>query len=312
MGNIDLGLFPDRASYGSFRPLPSRGGLRTADDRRQQLERSLHRRLRSDRQQLELRRRRHLQAYADPGPHHRRSGLLLRGRLRRLPERVAGHAERAFHLQQLHRLRVPGGLYPDPLGGREVVRSQTLAAPLTVRILPQAAWQAALAPTCRVGPEPLGACNYLGSNDGTCLASGFSLGQPRALHFLRRGQPAEPRGGMQPGFASSRASTWWSPRPAPICPPGGVISLAPAPSSYCGPGLLCVDNGSGKGTGNCRPSCNNGITPGAAAAAGRAISSIRPASGSARGVSPDPIERFLKLDCREVRTVTPSFWPARV
>ena len=110
------------------------------------------------------------------------------------------------------------------------------------------------------GATALGACNYVGSADGTCLASGFS--------WAAAGPFCVAAGNRTLGSGCSLTSPQ-SVRLAitTYLPTDRVTFLAPAPSAYCGPGLLCVDDGSGHGTGNCQQSCNDQLTPGSCGSA---------------------------------------------
>jgi len=105
------------------------------------------------------------------------------------------------------------------------------------------------------GPQPLGACTYVGTGDGTCLATGFSWAAASPF-CVAAGSHTQ---GSQCSLTSPQSvklvvSTY--------LPTDGVTFLAPAPSAFCAPGLLCVDNGSGSGTGTCQPSCNDQIPSG--------------------------------------------------
>ena len=105
------------------------------------------------------------------------------------------------------------------------------------------------------GATTLVACDYVGSGDGTCLASGFSwaAGSP---FCVAAGSRTQGSGCSLTSPQSVRLAV------TTYLPTDSVTFLAPASSAYCAPGLLCVDNGSGKGTGKCQPSCNDQVTPG--------------------------------------------------
>ncbi len=105
------------------------------------------------------------------------------------------------------------------------------------------------------GAQPLGACNYVGSGDGTCLAAGFSwaAGSPFCVAAGSHAQGSR-CSLTEPQSVRLVISTY--------LPTDQVTFLAPAPSAYCAPGLLCVDNGSGSGNGTCQTACNDQVAPG--------------------------------------------------
>ncbi len=142
---------------------------------------------------------------------------------------------------------------PDPQGFREVVcaKLQRLGRLFEsfhrlrgrrMRLLP-------------CGTTPLGACDYAGSGDGTCLAPGFSWAAASPF-CVAAGSRAEGAGCslVSPQSVRLAVSTY--------LPTEEVTFIGPGSSSFCGPGLLCVDNGSGNETGKCRPSCNDQVQPG--------------------------------------------------
>jgi hypothetical protein len=106
------------------------------------------------------------------------------------------------------------------------------------------------------GAMPLGACDYVGSGDGTCLAPGFSwaAGSPYcvAAGSLAKGAGCSLISPQSVDLVVTTSSAY--------LPTEGVTF--PVPNSYCAPGLLCVDTGSGNETGTCRLSCNDEVTPG--------------------------------------------------